>query len=126
MLDRLKRHLHHFREAPPGERFERLYEEEERDRKSPAMRVLLILVALVVIAGGIVLMPMPGPGLLIVAVGAGLLAMQSRAVARLLDRLEPKLRAAWAWLKARFSGRRKGPAPAGGRAPGSAPAPPRP
>jgi hypothetical protein len=125
MLDRLKRHLHHFRHAEPGERFERLYREEERDRKSPAVRVLLIAVALVVIAGGVVLMPLPGPGILIVAVGAGFLAMQSLAVARLLDRLEPKLRAAWTWLKRRFSGRRTGRAPAGGRAPGSAPARPR-
>lgn len=51
---------------------------------------------------GVSALPLPGPGLLIIALGALLIAEQSRAVARALDRLE-------LWLRRRLASPRSRP-----------------
>jgi uncharacterized protein (TIGR02611 family) len=56
------------------------------------MRPLMILLGLVIIAGGVVLLPAPGPGWLVIGAGAALLAREFLFLARFLDRLEVRLR----------------------------------
>ena len=63
--------------------------------KSPAKKWLLIALAWVIILGGVVLMPLPGPGLLIVAAGVYLLSRQSERVRARMQRGMRVLRRRW-------------------------------
>ncbi|MDQ2751279.1 MAG: TIGR02611 family protein [Actinomycetota bacterium] len=49
-------------------------------------RVGITLIGLVIIAGGVVLLPLPGPGVLIIFAGLGLLATEYEWASRLLGR----------------------------------------
>ena len=89
MLSRLGRHWRIFESAAPGTRFQKLYEARP---DSPVLRVVLIILGVVLVAVGVMLFFIPGPGLLLIAFGAGLLAQRSRGLAKGLDRLEPLLR----------------------------------
>jgi hypothetical protein len=51
-----------------------------------------VLAGLVIVAVGVIALPAPGPGMLIIALGGVLLARESRAVARALDWLEVRIR----------------------------------
>ena len=61
-----------------------------------------------ILAAGIFFLPAPGPGTVILALGAGILARESLWMARALDWTEPRIRG----LLRRFAGvwRRAGPA----------------
>ena len=94
MLSGLKRRWHELRAGRPGRRFQERFERmRARTRGDGSLRrwALLGLGALLVLAG-VVFLPMPGPGLLIIAIGAAILAERSRAAARTLDWLEVKVR----------------------------------
>ncbi len=91
MLGKWKKSWKEFEKAPPGERFERMY----RARKasgSPAVRVGVIVAGILLIVGGVALLAIPGPGLLVIAFGGALIAQQFLFVARAFDRLELLLR----------------------------------
>jgi hypothetical protein len=89
MLSRLKEHWRLFELATPGKRFEKL---NEARSISPAPRIAVAILGILLVTAGVVLLFIPGPGLLLIAFGAGLLAQQSRWLARGLDRLELLLR----------------------------------
>ena len=50
------------------------------------------VLGVVLAIGGLVLLFIPGPGLLVILFGLGLLGGQSKLLARALDRVEPSLR----------------------------------
>lgn len=92
-----------------GDRFERFYRSQQEGR-TPARKLVSIVIGFAIAAAGLVLLPAPGPGMLVVALGLGLLAREFLAVARALDWLEPKLRRAAAesarfWKRASPLGR---------------------
>jgi hypothetical protein len=89
MLSRLKKNWRVFERAKPGTRFERLHEAREG---SGASRIGATVLGIALIAGGVVLLFVPGPGLLLIAFGAGLLAQESLWLAKRLDRIELLLR----------------------------------
>jgi hypothetical protein len=74
----------------PGRRFRALH--RSRRRRHAALKALSIATGVFLILVGVVLLPTPGPGLLAAALGAGLIAGESLAFARALDRLELRLR----------------------------------
>jgi uncharacterized protein (TIGR02611 family) len=58
---------------------ERLRERRERHRRRPLpVRVLVVLGGVVTLLGGIALLVLPGPGIPLVVVGLGLLALEFR------------------------------------------------
>ena len=59
------------------------------------MKTVKLLLGILLIAVGIFLLAVPGPGLVVILVGLGVLASGSRVVARLLDRLEVLARKGW-------------------------------
>src|SRR5688500_8338937 len=59
---------------------------------SMKLRAASVVLAVFLIAIGIVLCFIPGPGLLVIVFGLALLAGESRALAGWLDRAEPKVR----------------------------------
>lgn len=100
MFDTLKANWQHLRRAPAGERFQQYYQRRQQHRSSGALRILLLGVGALVVVIGVILMPAPGPGMLIVAVGLATMAGESRSVARALDAGERRLRALWQrWRK---------------------------
>jgi hypothetical protein len=72
----------------PGTRFQGQYRANRESRKSPWARVLAVMPGLALILVGFIGLFVPGPGMLGIALGAALLARQSRAVARGLAWLE--------------------------------------
>ena len=89
MLSRVEEHWRLFERAAPGTRFEKLHDARTG---SAALRVVVTILGVLLAAGGVVLLFVPGPGLLLIAFGAGLLAQQSRWLAKRLDRIEILLR----------------------------------
>jgi uncharacterized protein (TIGR02611 family) len=64
----------------------------------PAYRLVVGLVGVAVIALGIVLLPLPGPGWLVVFLGLGILATEFAWAERLLDYAKDRVRAWTRWL----------------------------
>ncbi|HSU53216.1 MAG TPA: hypothetical protein VLT36_04070 [Candidatus Dormibacteraeota bacterium] len=60
-------------------------------------RVVEPIVAIILIAGGVILCLIPGPGLPLLIIGAGLLGERSITIARGLDWIEVKARKVIAW-----------------------------
>jgi len=89
------------RRGEPGKRFEARYERSRREekKKGKAGRILFILAAVVLLAIGAFLAVFPGPALPFFILGGGLLAAESRPVARFMDGCEVRLRKLFAWAK---------------------------
>jgi hypothetical protein len=56
------------------------------------VRLLKPTIAIILFAGGVVLCFIPGPGIPLVVLGAGLLADESRSIARAMDSFEVRIR----------------------------------
>jgi len=87
-------HWAQIRRSLPGRRFQSWYRRcREHDHDRPAhKRVLQITFGVLIMLAGAVMLVTPGPGWLMIGVGAALLARESLFVARLLDRIEITLR----------------------------------
>jgi len=81
--------------APSGNRF-RAYHERLAKRRNLMRSLLVVGVGLLLLALGLAMLVLPGPGLLVAAIGATLIAGESLIVARLLDRIDLCLSRAWA------------------------------
>lgn len=85
MLERLRRDWKEFKNDTPGKRFVNRFDKTDRTPGARGWRIGIMIAGLLVAAAGIVLMPLPGPGILIVALGAGMLSQGSKRMARALD-----------------------------------------
>jgi hypothetical protein len=99
MLEKITRHWNQFRRYPPGERFERYYRYRHESRRSPVKKVLLIGLGGLIVVAGIIFLATPGPGLLVLLIGAGLIARESLQLSRLFDRLEPRVWRGVGWCR---------------------------
>jgi hypothetical protein len=99
MFNRFKRQWKALRQSQPGHRFQDRYENSRRskDQGGVAGRVLKIGAALVSFVIGVVLVFIPGPAILFFAIAGGMMATESRWVARGLDGLELRIRAVIRW-----------------------------
>jgi membrane protein DedA with SNARE-associated domain len=86
--------MFHFAHSAPGRRFQELY--ERRAPCSVLKRWGRLLGGGLLCLAGLVMLVAPGPGILILLIGGALVAQESIAVARLLDRAELRIRR---WLK---------------------------
>ena len=105
MFDGLKRRLRRFMTVPSGRRFRAAYE-RHHERPNLARRILTIGAGIGLIVVGLLLLVLPGPGLLVAAVGAALLAEESLTVARALDWLDVRVTRLWRRWRRRRRGRR--------------------
>lgn len=87
----LTREWRAFRDDSPGERFEH-HHERMRHQGTRAGAIARIAAGIVLLLGGILLLFIPGPGLLVMLFGLGLVGGESRTIARALDRGEPPVR----------------------------------
>ena len=73
-----------------------------RIRHTAARRTAIGAVGLSVVALGLVLMPLPGPGTLIVAGGLSVLRREYPVAGRVLDRMSGIRRRVWPWKNCDF------------------------
>lgn len=90
---------HEFRDAAPGTRFQRHHERVQHE--SLAARVAYVAIGLVLVAAGVVMLFIPGPGILAILFGLALIGGVSGAIAERMDRAETRTRAWWARRRAR-------------------------
>jgi hypothetical protein len=82
----------HFRDDKPGERFcNHRHRMQKKSRKHAAVSFAL---GVLLLAGGVVLLFMPGPGIPLIIFGLSLVATHSKKLSDVLDRVEPALRRA--------------------------------
>lgn len=92
LLQEMRREWRLFRDDRVGHRFR---DHQARLKNgSLRMRAVSMLLGLVLLAAGVVLCFIPGPGVPVLVFGVALLAGESRVVATLLDRAEPRARRA--------------------------------
>jgi uncharacterized protein (TIGR02611 family) len=91
--------LEQFKRGKPGHRFQSVYESQQKSRRPAWIRPVSLAAGAVVIAAGIVALPAPGPGFLVIGLGGTLMARESLVAARILDWIELRLRETWAWLR---------------------------
>ena len=104
MFDRLRKQWETVAKSPPGKRFRHRYEWRRKQRASPLWTPFYIVVGTALFVVGAILLFFPGPGFLVIFVGAAVIAQESLWTAALLDRTEVRVRA-WA-ASARKSWRR--------------------
>ena len=87
----LKQQWQEFRQGEPGKRFQDYYE-SRHDQGSAFFSGCRLVLGLVLLLVGLVMMPAPGPGMIVVALAAVMMARESRLAARLFDAIELRLR----------------------------------
>lgn len=92
MLKRLRAAWRPLKDGTPGKRFQEIHDSRKAQRRGRPWRFLFIAGGIAIVAVGIVLLPAPGPGWLVIFLGAGLLAQESMVIARTLDAVELRIR----------------------------------
>jgi uncharacterized protein (TIGR02611 family) len=99
MFKNIKRRWESVKRGEPGHRFQDEYDKRHGENSSRAKKIGMLVVGAIVLVAGIILMPAPGPGILIVAIGGAMLAQESRIGARILDAAEVRGRALIQWAR---------------------------
>src|SRR3990170_1323681 len=94
MIERARVNWRRFKQGKPGRRFQDHHHRCQRGYKSRSYLrgVFGIAWGLVVVVGGVIAVPAPGPGWLIILLGLGVIAGESLSFARSVDRAEVRLR----------------------------------
>lgn len=92
MIEGLKRDWHRLRTGKPGDRFQGYQRAHAEAQHGKWIRLVSLGAGVLLIAVGIIALPAPGPGWLIIGLGAALFARESVMVARALDAIEIRLR----------------------------------
>jgi hypothetical protein len=96
---RLKHEWQDFLQSPPGRRFIDRYHRRRQQASSAYGRLISIAIGAVMLTAGLVMLFVPGPGIVSILLGLGVLAEQSQSVARALDWLDLRSRHIGKWLK---------------------------
>ena len=88
MFERIKRNWASLKRGRPGSRFQEQHDKQRKSGKGGAGRALRIVVGALLVPAGLFFLPAPGPGMIILALGAVLIAREFRFAAKALDRLE--------------------------------------
>jgi hypothetical protein len=90
LLSKLRSEWRAFKALPPGERFQTIHQQQAR---APVwVKGLMVAGAVIALGIGVVLTVMPGPAIVFFGLAAALAAIESRWVARALDRGEELVR----------------------------------
>lgn len=90
---------HFLREADDEDDWEWRRRIRNNNRWRPVYQGAVFVVGLVMVVGGLLLVPLPGPGWLIVILGIAVWASEFEPASRLLDFVKDKVRAWEQWLK---------------------------
>lgn len=95
----IRQYAQQLKHGEAGRRFVDLYEFRQQDPPTATVRVGLWVVAVLLIGGGVAIGWLPGPGGFIAIFGVAIIAMEFRAVAVIVDRVERWGRHLWARLR---------------------------
>ena len=93
--EKAKESSRRFKESKPGLRFQDHYHDHQRrssGRYRLQVRIFYVFGGSLIVVGGIIAVPGPGPGWLIILLGSWMLAGESLFFARFMDRVEVNLR----------------------------------
>jgi hypothetical protein len=96
-----------FASSPPGQRFQDRYRRKVQTKRGKLARCGYVCAGIVLTLLGIFFLAVPGPGIPILAAGLALIAQESAAAARSLDRAELRLRGWWNRLRASRRSRKR-------------------
>jgi hypothetical protein len=102
MLSRFRKYWAGLGRGRPGSRFQDQFDAERKKQKSPAGRIVRTVGGLLLIPVGVLFLAIPGPGLVVIALGAVLIAREFGFAARLLDATELRGRKTWKWAEGRW------------------------
>lgn len=94
MFDSWKRHGSEFLAARSGTRFQLRYRQRQRERSTWRI-ILSMTIATILVPIGLVMLVLPGPGILVLIIAASLIAGESWMAARALDRVDLFLTRLW-------------------------------
>lgn len=97
MLEKLKQNWRQFEKGTPGERFQERFKRRHRSGQGIWRKALFVGGGLLIMIAGLFMLVAPGPGLLAIFIGAGLIAQESLFAARTLDWTELRLRKLLTW-----------------------------
>ena len=81
--------------STPGRRFQDRYQRRKESDRGKLARCAAVFAGIALTIVGVFFLAAPGPGIPILAVGLALIAQESAAAARFLDRTEVRLRRWW-------------------------------
>jgi uncharacterized protein (TIGR02611 family) len=82
-----KKQWRQFVRTPSGQRFQKVHERRQKDRMTqhPRRKTALLVIGSLTAIAGVALLPLPGPGSIVLAAGLMLVARESATAARVLD-----------------------------------------
>ena len=92
MFGRFRQQWKDATQARPGERFQNRYYCREKRRSTRLLKALNLAIGTAIVVVGAILLPAPGPGFLVILIGATMIAEESLLAAKALDRAELKVR----------------------------------
>src|SRR5215217_7522080 len=100
-MEAFKKQWRAFKEGRPGHRFQDRYErnKEVREDRSGLVRFIKPFAGIALVVAGVVFCLIPGPGVPLLLVGAGLLADVSLPVARAMDCVDVRIREVFSAMK---------------------------
>ena len=104
MFEGMKREWRALEKGTAGRRFQERHARARKSRTGSPARIFRLVAGFLIAAIGIVLMPAPGPGWVVIILGLGMAASHVKAVARALDWAELRVRSAWRWTRSRWRG----------------------
>ncbi len=93
--EKAKESSQRFKDSKPGLRFQDHYHDHQRSKSGRCrlqVRIFYVFGGSLIVVGGIIAVPGPGPGWLIILLGSWMLAGESLFFARFMDRVEVNLR----------------------------------
>lgn len=102
MFKELKHEWSQLKRGKPGSRFQDQFDRNQREKKSNIGRVLRVVAGLILLPIGLFFLAVPGPGLVIIAIGAVLIAREFGFAARFLDAVEVWSRNVITWTQRRW------------------------
>jgi uncharacterized protein (TIGR02611 family) len=102
MFKELKREWSQLKRGKPGSRFQDQFDRNQREKKSNIGRAFRVVAGLILLPVGLFFLAVPGPGLVIIALGAVLVAREFGFAARFLDAIEVRARKVMTWVLQRW------------------------
>jgi hypothetical protein len=97
IIEKLRRSWQRFKAGSPGQRFQQQFSRRQRSSPGAVQKALFGGGGILLMTAGIFFLFVPGPGLVILLLGAVLLAQQSLLAARALDWTEIRARKPLIW-----------------------------
>jgi uncharacterized protein (TIGR02611 family) len=85
MSRKLKTEWSRLKRGKTGSRFQDQYDRDQRDASGNVGRIVRVLVGVLLFPVGVILLAVPGPGLVVIGIGAVLIAREFRWAAQWLD-----------------------------------------